>query len=134
MVYYVADYRLMAQPVIYACVGSTRINFGKWYSPIGYTSSEFTYCEWCVQNGCVNPANVRDVGTVNQCNCDCANRQLHVCIEKFVCDRCKSEVGMMTCDMSTCEKCNGPTTSGCIMYCNGCSALFRICIYCGVNK
>lgn len=78
---------------------------------------------------------------IGSCNCDCTNQHNHECIKVYVCEKhlIAQRKGMMmtcdmsTCDMSTCEKCNGLTTSGCEKYCDGCSAIFGICKYCGKN-
>lgn len=126
----------MEQPNIYACVGDTRISFGKWYSPTGKTPQECTYCEWCVQNGCISMDDIHDIGAVTGCNCDCVNKANHEHIKKYVCATCKAEGSMiMNCMCGTCTSinCNHYTPSSGMKYCNGCSAIFGKCVYCG-NK
>src|SRR5579863_5542077 len=119
------------QPVINACVGSIRINYGEWYTPTGKTSVDFTYCEWCFRNGCTNGVDIykNDNDNISSCNCDCPYQSSHPCIREFICDKCQSDDGgLMTCDVTECLKCGGGTYSGAMDYCAGCSALFDICI------
>lgn len=121
----------LSKYTINACVGNTRINFGKWYSPIGKTSVECTYCEWCVANGCVDIKDVYDVCTVRNCNCDCPNKKDHEKIKEYTCE--KHNRCIMSCDTGTCEmpNCEIYTCSGMAKYCAGCSAIFGICEVCG---
>jgi len=44
------------------CVGHERISLGNWYCPKGKTPQECTYCEYCIQNGCI-PLNDVDLLT-----------------------------------------------------------------------
>lgn len=125
----------MDKVTINACVADTRISFGDWYVPNGKTPQECTYCEWCIKNGCVSMDDIyKFTENVYGCNCDCPNKKTHECIKAFVCEKhriAERKGMMMTCDMSTCKKCKGWTTSGCIKYCDGCSAVFSMCKYCG---
>lgn len=122
----------MEQPDIYACVGDTRISFGKWYSPTGKTPQECTYCEWCVENGCISMDDVHDVGPVTNCNCDCVNKANHEHIKKYVCEECKlDDGGIMMCGLGECIKCTRDTSNIGVDYCDGCSAIFNKCAYCG---
>ncbi len=118
------------------CVGSMRISVGTWYSPIGKTPSECTYCEFCVVNGCADRSKVYQITEpVQNCNCDCPIAQNHPQLKKYECHKCITKSGFMTCDMSTCHKCNvNRTTSSCIKYCNACSAIYGICVTCGDER
>jgi len=120
---------------INACVGDTRINFGEWYTPVGKTPSEFTYCEFCIKNGCVADMSTvyKVVEEVNSCNCDCENKASHEHIKPYVCQACDVLLrqGMvMDCRVGRCKKCNAYTSSGGVKYCKGCSAIFGLCPYC----
>jgi hypothetical protein len=105
-----------------ACIGDMRISCGIWYSPHGKTAYEFTYCEWCVDNGCVDKRNVYQVtsktlkddylkscleqgtrpneyhlsqiGKICNCNCDCPKKSSHAPIEKktYCHDKCGEEI------------------------------------------
>jgi hypothetical protein len=124
----------MEQPNIYACVGDTRISFGKWYSPTGKTPQECTYCEWCLENGCISMDDVYEIGDVTGCNCDCVNKANHEHIKEYVCTACKAKGGMiMMCQIGTCSTCTHYTSNIGMKHCKGCSAIFSRCKYCG-NK
>lgn len=115
------------------CIAHRQLSFGKWYSPNGKKPNEFTYCEWCVNNGCVDIKDVYDVGVVKGCNCDCANRRTHIPLEKYLCDEHKKGGGIMLSIMGTCTmpNCGVYTPHRSNKYCFGCSAIFAVCEVCG---
>jgi len=118
---------------IYGCVGDTRISFCKWYVPIGKSSTEFTYCEWCFNLGCINSQDIKDTynsGELLQCNCDCINN--HVKITKYLCHKHYGENSISN-GQRKCKtpKCKILTSSKRNTRCQGCSAIFGICEICG---
>ena len=62
------------RPKMNACPGRHRINNGNWFVPPNKTTKECTYCEWCIEHGCVDIKSVNKVdGPLILCNCDCTN-------------------------------------------------------------
>jgi len=126
----------MDKVTINACVADTRISFGDWYVPNGKTPQECTYCEWCIKNGCVSMDDIyKFTENVYGCNCDCPNKKTHECIREYVCEKHHRERGeemVLSCPaMRQCKTCTQFGRSWSEIYCNGCSAVFQICKYCG---
>lgn len=118
---------------IYGCVGDTRISFGKWYVPVGKSFTEFTYCEWCFNIGCIKIEDIKEVydsGELGLCTCDCVND--HVKINKYLCNKHygKNLIPHGTRKCKT-PKCRSLTSSKHNKRCRGCSAIFGICEVCG---
>lgn len=138
--------------MISACVGDIKINYGKWYTIVGKTAYEYTICEFCVRNGCVEKSDVYELDEVNQYSCNCRNS--HAYIEQYVCMDCIADCNFTILNINKCII--GPTTNTVgtgsspvlfprcttckefinkyTTYCQGCSAIFGKCTYCGVNK
>lgn len=119
--------------MIKGCVGDIKINFGKWYSPVGKSAYECTICEFCVQNGCVEKSDMREIDEINQCVCNCINKQNHLCIEEYACTECLISCNIEKLDTNKCTICK-EYTNYYTKYCAGCSAIFEKCIYCGNHK
>ena len=68
------------------CVGKLRTCYDVWYFPVGLTEYDFTYCEYCVKNGCNNQQNIYKIetGTIYACNCDCKNQENHKTLEDYI--------------------------------------------------
>ena len=117
------------------CVGRSRISQGIWYSPVGKTSHECTYCEFCINNGCIPVDQVYkiDPSIIRNCNCDCLNMSSHPLLRGLECPKCMSEgEGMMRCaSCGTCKNCNGVTPYVGQSYCTGCSWKLESCHECG---
>lgn len=122
------------------CVGKTRINFGKWYCPHDKTPEEFTYCEYCYNNGCVDKSTVYDLQETldnlteaPNCNCDCPNQESHPLLSAIMCPICEiSSYGMMQCcACGNCKKCGILTPYSGECYCIGCSYQLKACYDCG---
>src|SRR5207237_7622170 len=99
-------------------------------------ASECTYCEWCINNGCVALTDIYKINEkVISCNCDCQKDhpyiQIYVCNEHYKTGKHTHNGVMMSCCMKPCKKCGTVTNTD---YCSKCSALFRICMTCGVEK
>ncbi len=119
---------------INACVSSKlRTSFGKWYTPHEKTPQECTYCEFCVKNGCINTEDVYKLNDAEicNCNCDCPNQHAHDCLKPYICEKHTHMYYMLTtCDMNACKKCAKMMASGSMNYCDACSAIFNVCVYC----
>jgi hypothetical protein len=115
--------------MISACVGNIKINYGKWYAPIGKTAYQCTICEFCILNGCVEKSAVYELDEINQYSCNCTNNHTH--IEEYVCEDCIYDCNFIIADMGKCITCKEFTKN---KYCNGCSAIFSKCIYCGIDR
>jgi len=118
------------------CPGRFRVNRGKWYTPIGKTPRDVTYCEWCIDVGkCVQLADGFTVNEqLNQCLCDCPVKDYHDSIKPYTCETHLSVLGGRA--MDTCQVCwrTGSTRSTAQKYCDACSALHGICGVCGVDR
>lgn len=118
-----------------ACTGKFRVHRGKWTIPKGKTSKECTYCEWCINNGCVQLEPGFTVSSsLNNCSCDCPIKDTHASIQVYDCR--KHEDMITLCVMGRCRSCykDCATTSSLNKYCPACSALFGICEVCGVTE
>lgn len=116
------------------CPGNFRVHKGKWSTPKGMTPSECTYCEWCVQNGCVQLEEGFSVGyDLNQCLCDCSQKESHETIQTYNCGKHAGIIGGAV--MGRCGSCfkASSTTSTAQKYCRACSTLYGICEFCGIN-
>lgn len=125
---------------IKSCVGRIYVSQGDWVVPYGKTIRDSTICEWCVKNGCISMDGATNVDKADYntfyCNCDCPNIYDHECLSIYICEkhRLSENKGMlMDCGMCQCasKPCQQMTTSGMIKHCDGCSAVFQICKYCG---
>jgi hypothetical protein len=64
------------------CVGDVRINVGVWYAQSNNLDNknpyELTYCEYCVNNECVQKSELYKINYEIyeqwNCNCDCPNK------------------------------------------------------------
>lgn len=113
------------------CVGDIKINYGKWYAIVGKTAYESTICEFCIRNGCVEKSDVYELDEVNQYSCNCGNS--HVCIKDYVCVDCITDCNFTILNINKCITCK-EFIDKYTTYCQGCSAIFNKCVYCGVNK
>ena len=110
------------------CPGSTSIDCGTWYTPPGKSVEECTYCEWCVENKCIESDNLtRVMHFLVDCTCDCPK-----CQDKFIspltCPACENNVVMGTVFEGDCKNCG---TDADFTYCRGCSYLLKSCWLCG---
>ncbi len=114
------------------CVGDIRINYGKWYVPIGKTAQDCTYCEYCYKNGCVSPDKVTEQteAAVN-CNCDCPNKASHPKLVTIICPLCVPKPVSPDSKVGTCKKCKTTTYHPDMAYCPGCSTEVKSCSECG---
>jgi len=130
-----------------ACVGELRIASGLWYTPIGKTPQECTYCDWCIKNGCMSINDVYQLDKVFGCNCDCPHQKTHGTLEPYICPDHQNNV--IQCGYCHCLECgmyqllhhdeNGhccqlPPESKGIQYCSLCSAFDGICQFCGKKE
>jgi hypothetical protein len=125
------------------CVGDIYVSFGTWKTQSD-VDSNITFCEYCVENGCVSDISLAPIEITGVCNCDCPQKEQHkldnMCIQPFVCEPCRNEGIIGGCMMSKCKMmvndkpCKTLTPSTANEYCKGCSALFHKCIYCGDPK
>jgi len=120
------------------CVGKTRISNGIWYVPHGKATTECTYCEFCVNNGCISLHEVTKVdGKLNNCNCDCPNQGSHVTLEMSMvnlrCPVCRvKQIGMLSsCTCGSCKQCHNYTPNPGYTYCMACSNRLTSCEKCG---
>ena len=44
------------------CVAERRISIGTWYVPNGQTAAQCTYCQYCINNGCISIDSVYKIG------------------------------------------------------------------------
>lgn len=116
------------------CPGKYRVNHGRWYTPSGKSVKECTYCEWCVTNGCVDPAEGYTINdNLLRCLCDCPVKETH---QSAVPHTCLTHWNQLhTPVLGTCRKCRRPDSTRCstIQYCDDCSVSFGICTVCGVD-
>jgi len=116
------------------CVGRTRVNFGTWYVPNGKTSQEFTYCEYCIENGCASRDEVyQAVGNARNTNCDCPRQKEHPLFQTLECPVCIVKgIGMMrAASCGICTECGNSTPYTGQTYCSGCSWDLKACYECG---
>ncbi|XWV24521.1 putative ORFan [Tupanvirus deep ocean] len=127
------------------CVARTRVNFGTWYCPKGKTPQEFTYCEYCYNNGCANKSEVyaieptpfdeskNNTSSVNNCNCDCPKQAEHPFLVQLLCPVCDiGSYGMCRCCIcGQCSRCQEMTAYSGQIYCSGCSYFMKACHECG---
>lgn len=116
------------------CVGTVRINFGDWYCPIGSDPKECTYCEYCINNKCIELSKVVKVpGPIRSTNCDCSHQNNHPKFVSLCCPACNlKRIGcfsMASC--GTCNACDTFTSNPEIKYCPSCSVFFGVCEECG---
>lgn len=126
----------MDQVTINACVGDTRItNVDIWFVPKGNSTYELTYCDWCITNGCIPLDSVSKVEEkLCRCNCDCPNKHNHECIKVYVCKEHHGDDDDMVLTlpaMRQCKLCPQMSRTWGEEYCDGCSAIYQICKYCG---
>jgi hypothetical protein len=121
------------------CVGKTNVSFGQWYCPIGKESSQFTYCEYCYENGCVDKSAVYEVKSTESnkyilFNCDCPNQSHHETIVPLKCPSCNLEKSeCFICACGTCATCGIQISLSAFKLCDGCSYRYNACHKCG-NK
>ncbi|XWV25753.1 putative orfan [Tupanvirus soda lake] len=127
------------------CVAGTRINFGIWYCPKDKTPQEFTYCEYCYNNNCMDKSEVYRIeptvidkskdntGGVKKCNCDCPKQAEHPFLTQLLCPTCDiGSYGMCRCcTCGECSRCNEMTAYSGQKYCIGCSYFMKACYECG---
>lgn len=117
------------------CVGDTRVNFGTWYSPNGKTPEECTYCEYCINNKCINISEVYKLeDQAVQCSCDCPNKKIHPKLYCYFCPKCEIERfnKMRPTSQGTCKRCKYPTPFITQAYCASCSIELNSCYDCGL--
>lgn len=112
------------------CVGKHRINYGTWYVPKGKAIEKCSYCDWCVQNGCIAKTDVDIVKTpVKNCNCDCKAEHPH--IGGICCPICKyNEPGIKLMICGSCVVCKNTTPYPHHKLCKACSYCLQLCDRC----
>lgn len=124
------------------CIGSNYVNHGTWY--VANTSEKCIYCEYCVENNCIDRDNVDkiDIQTENH-NCQC--QKDHPRITRLVCPLCPAkryaEYFISLCDNSHDLQIHSKNTVciGCGIdangnkYCNKCAHILKCCTNCGEN-
>ncbi len=116
------------------CVGSIRVSYGKWYSPNGQTPQDCTYCNFCIENGCIPRSEVWQLTEpVKNCNCDCPKQKQHPRIKEIQCPTCRvKQIGRLRCaTCGTCSHCQCQTSYIGQKFCSGCSWLLNSCKECG---
>lgn len=117
-----------------ACPGNFRVNRGKWFIPVGMTKSQYTYCEWCISNRCVELEEGYTVKSdLNNCLCDCSQKHSHNVMQPYDCGNHKNDNDTATDAKHSCRLCWRNTAVGNERYCQACSALFGICGFCGIK-
>lgn len=110
------------------CVGHNRVNNGTWYLVRGVRPADGTYCEFCVENGCVDKDNVFKLpGPIKDCNCVCEGKHFAV---TFVCPTC---TGLLEFTPDTKYPCQNCKIAGIryAKYCACCSYGQKCCANCG---
>ena len=113
------------------CVGNLFLSVGNWYTPIGKTPQECTYCEYCVNNGCITKDEIYKLDAVGNCNCDCPAQKNHPRLKGYTCQKHSRGDMLSVCMVGTCKNCKGWTSTTAKQYCDGCSAILNLCMYCG---
>ena len=106
------------------CTGYLQLNIGEFFTQQGQH-----YCSYCVANGCVNLKQITKLNSFKNVQCECRNKQNHLCLQMYV---CKLHEGCDTCvkTLKPCEHCKVSISAN-KMYCDGCSAILNQCVYCG---
>ncbi len=121
------------------CIGSAKVGFGKWYTPIGLTTSQCTYCEFCYNNGCIDKSNVYEAtnikpnkyNSLTNCNCDCPNQSNHERVVPIKCPFCNIEAECLLCGAGKCQDCETAVPYFFYKLCDGCSYRNKSCYRCG---
>lgn len=123
------------------CIGKTRVRFGRWFTPIGSTSDQCTYCNFCYNNGCADKSTVYEVipqkpnkyNSLLNCNCDCPNQSNHDLIVAIKCPQCNVEPNkIFFCSASYCNDCGIDIPYSADHLCDGCSYRTKSCYSCGL--
>lgn len=128
------------------CIGRVRVKCGtndvgepliNWYVPNGKTSQEFTYCQYCYDNGCCKKEDVTKLTEqVGDCNCDCEKQKDHLRLVPLVCRACNFDVYCSPAIVGQCQNCEMKTGTGngSTKYCDACTYSLKKCKYCGDIK
>jgi hypothetical protein len=117
------------------CSGDIPINFGTWYSQLGKTPEECTYCEYCFNNKCIDISQLYKINDLSQhCVCDCPKKNMHPKLLCYLCPKCEIERFGSSPSQSngTCKKCKFRTPFATHAYCASCSIQFKSCYECGL--
>jgi hypothetical protein len=117
------------------CVGDTPINFGNWYCQNGKTAEDCTYCEYCVNNKCIDVSQLYKLSdSTYHCTCDCPKKHSHPKLFCYFCPKCEIErFGMEPPKAGgACKKCKFQTPLANQAYCASCSIQLKSCYECGL--
>lgn len=98
--------------------------------------------KWCVRNGCIKADDIYYLKNTRRAKCDCPLQEQHPHIQQYICYKCPhlpqicNDNTIIIEGCSLCEKCDASFVTlkdGQQKYCSICSAIHRVCIYCG-NK
>lgn len=115
------------------CVGNIRIRFGTWYVPKGKTPQECTYCEYCVENGCIPKSEVNPmIEEPKGVNCDCPKQIVHLTLKAPECPICQIRDSILRfSSCGSCSNCHRETPYIGQKYCAGCALQLNSCYECG---
>lgn len=139
----------MADNKITFCNGRIPLKSCDWWVPNRVKPEDFTYCNWCVENGCIDKSEVTKLQDKEiTCNCDCPTDHENRPIV-LICTTCKIKFGyryinqfddiflkdeIVSTIFSTnkqCRNCSINNNNNC--YCDFCSYTTNHCAECGEN-
>jgi predicted nucleic acid-binding Zn ribbon protein len=105
-----------------------------WYFSKEKPYGKVTYCQFCVNFGCISKDNLEEVPS-NTCNCDCPNTNAHLKnmwqVIPYVCESCAhSEIDAKNTEHRKCLACSRNINWG-TNYCDYCSSKDAHCLICG---
>lgn len=127
------------------CNGKEKLKSDDWWVLNGSNASKCTYCNWCVENGCIDKTTVtQSSGEVMTCYCDCRKQHNNNPIA-LKCTTCMIKMGFTSTfylddiflkDESAVTHKGGKCIScglkhDFMNYCDVCSYVSKHCVYCG---
>ena len=125
------------------CPGKAIVNFGTWFCPSDKTLAKYTYCEYCVNNGCIDKTSVTQIkhtfidyllfrNKIKYIKCNCPNQLMHPVISAYLCPTCDLESDVCsTASSGHCKLCKIEIGLETYTYCCGCSYQICACLRCG---
>lgn len=118
------------------CTSFTRVPSGRWFCPIGEIPKNFTYCEYCINYGCIKSEDVYEATQSNNCNCDCTNRS-HPILVGYTCPICllfgtdNYDARIRFASAGYCKNCKNEISDSGETFCAYCSITLLSCRDCG---
>lgn len=104
-----------------------------WYYPSNSSPKEKTFCQFCVNRGCVQKEEL-DSFESNTCSCDCPCRDEHETFEvtPFICNKCQRPIDVSDPESKPCTTCQRKVEKG-FSCCYYCSSVEKKCLICSDN-